>query len=152
MKNRKILLTLSEMHSIVWAYKGIALQNLCTLRKCYLLRLVNKAYHISVVFSTVILKKGGVVLYKKFADLLEKSNKTSYQVSKETGIAQSVLSDWKNGRSKPKFDKLLIRECRTFWILGVWWCAPVHPAEWILRKPEHVHRNESHPDDWPEAG
>jgi len=47
-------------------------------------------------------------LYKKFADLLEKSNKTSYQVSKETGIAQSVLSDWKNGRSKPKFDKLLI--------------------------------------------
>lgn len=47
-------------------------------------------------------------MYKKFADLLEKSNKTSYQVSKETGIAQSVLSDWKNGRSKPKFDKLLI--------------------------------------------
>lgn len=47
-------------------------------------------------------------MYKKFAALLEKSNKTSYQVSKETGIAQSVLSDWKNGRSKPKFDKLLI--------------------------------------------
>jgi transcriptional regulator with XRE-family HTH domain len=49
-----------------------------------------------------------VVLYKKFADLLGKSNKTSYQVAKETGIAQSVLSDWKTGRSKPKFDKLLI--------------------------------------------
>lgn len=47
-------------------------------------------------------------MYKKFADLLSKSNKTAYQVSKDTGIAQSVLSDWKNSRSKPKADKLKI--------------------------------------------
>ena len=47
-------------------------------------------------------------MYKKFAELLKKSNKTAYQVSKDTGIAQSVLSDWKNGRSKPKVDKLKI--------------------------------------------
>lgn len=47
-------------------------------------------------------------MYKKFADLLVKNNKTAYQVSKETGVAQSTLSDWKNGRSNPKFDKLLI--------------------------------------------
>lgn len=46
-------------------------------------------------------------MYKKFADLLKKSNKTAYQVSKETGIAQSVLSDWKTGRSKPKANKLM---------------------------------------------
>ena len=46
-------------------------------------------------------------MYKKFADLLGENNKTAYQVSKETGIAQSVLSDWKTGRSKPKFDKLM---------------------------------------------
>jgi transcriptional regulator with XRE-family HTH domain len=45
-------------------------------------------------------------LYEKFAELLVKYNKTAYRVSKETGIAQSVLSDWKNGRSKPKADKL----------------------------------------------
>ena len=45
-------------------------------------------------------------MYKKFACLLEKSNKTSYQVSKETGIAQSVLSDWKRGRSTPKSDNM----------------------------------------------
>ena len=45
-------------------------------------------------------------MYKKFADLLDKSNKTTYQVSKDTGIAQSVLSDWKRGRSNPKVDKL----------------------------------------------
>ena len=47
-------------------------------------------------------------MYKKFADLLDARNKTAYRVSKDTGIAQSVLSDWKNGRSKPKFDKLLV--------------------------------------------
>lgn len=45
-------------------------------------------------------------MYKKFAHLLDRTNKTAYQVSKDTGIAQSVLSDWKSGRSKPKANKL----------------------------------------------
>lgn len=47
-------------------------------------------------------------MYKKFAELLAKHHKTAYQVAKDTGIAQSVLSDWKTGRSKPKADKLKI--------------------------------------------
>lgn len=47
-------------------------------------------------------------MYEKFAILLEKNNKTAYQVAKDTGIAQSVLSDWKTGRSTPKVDKLQI--------------------------------------------
>lgn len=47
-------------------------------------------------------------MYKKFQQLLDKYNKTSYQVSKETGIAQNIFSYWKNGRSKPKVDKLKI--------------------------------------------
>lgn len=46
-------------------------------------------------------------MYDKFLQLLNETKKTPYRVSKDTGIAQSVLSDWKNGRSKPKFDKLL---------------------------------------------
>lgn len=46
-------------------------------------------------------------LYEKFEILLQERNLTSYKVSLATGIAQSTLSDWKNGRSKPKFDKLL---------------------------------------------
>lgn len=33
---------------------------------------------------------------------------TSYRVSLDTGIPQTTLSDWKNGRSKPKVDKLKI--------------------------------------------
>lgn len=47
-------------------------------------------------------------MYDKFLQLLCQTQKTPYRVSKDTGIAQSVLSDWKNGRCKPKFDKLLI--------------------------------------------
>lgn len=47
-------------------------------------------------------------MYKKFAALLQQTGKTAYQVSKDTGIAENIFSYWKNGRSKPKFDKLLI--------------------------------------------
>lgn len=39
-------------------------------------------------------------MYKKFSELLAKTNKTAYQVSKDTGIAQSLLSDWKLGKIK----------------------------------------------------
>lgn len=45
-------------------------------------------------------------MYKKYEELLLKHNKTSYQVSKDTGIAQSTLADWKAGKSQPKVDKL----------------------------------------------
>ena len=68
--------------------------------------LVTEAYHVSVVITIMNIKKGGVILYKKFAELLSKTNKTAYRVSKDTGIAQSVLSDWKNNVSNPKADKL----------------------------------------------
>lgn len=47
-------------------------------------------------------------MYEKFQYLLLKHDKTPYQVAKDTGIAQSTLSDWKTGRSVPKVDKLLI--------------------------------------------
>ena len=47
-------------------------------------------------------------MYKKFAELLAKHHKTAYQVAKDTGIPQSVLSDWKRGRSNVKTDKLKI--------------------------------------------
>lgn len=45
-------------------------------------------------------------MYKKYEKLCNERGVTSYQVSKETGIAQSTLSDWKSGRSNPKVDKL----------------------------------------------
>jgi transcriptional regulator with XRE-family HTH domain len=46
-------------------------------------------------------------MYKNYEKLLEKSNTTSYAVSKATGISQATLSDWKNGKSIPKADKLM---------------------------------------------
>ena len=45
-------------------------------------------------------------MYKKFVELLKTKGVTPYQVSKETGISNSTFSDWKNGRSEPKVDKL----------------------------------------------
>ena len=56
----------------------------------------------------MLIKEGGAKVYEKFAELLDKTNKTAYQVSKDTGIAQSVISYWKRGRSNPKIDKLKI--------------------------------------------
>ena len=47
-------------------------------------------------------------MYKKYEALLQKTGKTSYQVSKDTGIGENTLSQWKTGRSNPKVDKLLI--------------------------------------------
>ncbi|MBP3677419.1 MAG: helix-turn-helix transcriptional regulator [Agathobacter sp.] len=47
-------------------------------------------------------------MYNKYEELLKETGKTSYQVSKDTGIAQSTLSDWKSGKSQPKMDKLQI--------------------------------------------
>lgn len=45
-------------------------------------------------------------MYKKFQKLLDKKGITAFKVHKDTGIASSTLSDWKNGKSKPKADKL----------------------------------------------
>lgn len=45
-------------------------------------------------------------MYEIFSELLQKYGVTPYKVSKETGVSQSTLSDWKRGISTPKQDKL----------------------------------------------
>lgn len=45
-------------------------------------------------------------MYEIFSKLLQEFNVTPYKVAKETGIAQSVFSSWKNGVSTPKQDKM----------------------------------------------
>lgn len=47
-------------------------------------------------------------MYKKFAVLLSKTNKTIYRVSADTGIATATLYDWRDGKTTPKVDKLKI--------------------------------------------
>ena len=45
-------------------------------------------------------------MYKIFEQLLKKYEITPYRVHKDTGVPQSTLSDWKNGKGIPKVDKL----------------------------------------------
>lgn len=56
--------------------------------------------------SNYIYNGGGVKVYEKFQMLLDKTNKTAYQVAKETGVSTATLSNWKNGNYIPKTDKL----------------------------------------------
>ncbi len=46
-------------------------------------------------------------MYSVFEKLINEKGVTAYKVSKETGVSQTSLSDWKRGRCKPKADKLL---------------------------------------------
>lgn len=45
-------------------------------------------------------------MYDKFEKLLTERKITPYRVHKETGISTATLSDWKNGKSQPKKDKV----------------------------------------------
>lgn len=40
-------------------------------------------------------------MYENFEQLLQRNGVTSYKVSKETGVTQTALSNWKSGRSTP---------------------------------------------------
>lgn len=47
-------------------------------------------------------------MYEKYKALRDKKGVTDYRVSIETGITKSTFTDWKNGRSVPKIEKLKI--------------------------------------------
>ena len=49
--------------------------------------------------------KGVQTMYEIFEQLLQKFGVTAYQVSKETGISQSTLSNWKNRRNTISTEK-----------------------------------------------
>ena len=44
--------------------------------------------------------------YERIFELIDEKGLTAYRVSKDTGISQASLADWRKGRSKPKIDKL----------------------------------------------
>ena len=46
--------------------------------------------------------------YRLFENLLKTHKTTVYRVAKATGISSSTFTDWKNGRSTPKTDKLVL--------------------------------------------
>lgn len=43
-----------------------------------------------------------------FKQLLQNNGVTAYQMSKDTGISESLISNWKSGRQLPKYDSLNI--------------------------------------------
>ncbi|MEA4947084.1 MAG: S24 family peptidase [Oscillospiraceae bacterium] len=47
-------------------------------------------------------------MYEIFVQLLRETGLSAYQFSKRAGIAQSTLSDWKRGVSRPRNDKMNI--------------------------------------------
>ncbi len=47
-------------------------------------------------------------MYKKYAELRDDLAVTDYEVSKQTGISTSTLTNWKYGRYTPKVDKLAV--------------------------------------------
>lgn len=46
-------------------------------------------------------------MYSNFLELLKERNLKSSDVARATGISNATFSDWKHGRSVPKFDKLV---------------------------------------------
>lgn len=52
-------------------------------------------------------RKGGKYsVYEKYVKLRNEKGVTDYRVAMDTGIPKSTFTDWKNGRSKPKTEKL----------------------------------------------
>ena len=47
-------------------------------------------------------------MYEKYVKLRDEKGVTDYRVAKDTGIPKSTFTDWKNGRSKPKTEKLVL--------------------------------------------
>lgn len=53
-------------------------------------------------------KLGDYLMYENYEKIIKAKGLTNYKVSKDTGIAQSVLSTWKNGGTTPRVEKLQI--------------------------------------------
>lgn len=47
-------------------------------------------------------------MYEKYVKLRNEKGVTDYRVSIDTGIPCSTFTDWKNGRSTPKLEKLIL--------------------------------------------
>ena len=45
--------------------------------------------------------------YMKYRALADAKGVSDYQVSKDIGLHNVVFSEWKNGKSQPKLDKLM---------------------------------------------
>ena len=71
--------------------------------------LVNILYLISEPkINSKVRKEVIFLVYEKYVELRDSRGISDYRVSEDTGITKSTFSDWKNGRSSPKIEKLKI--------------------------------------------
>ena len=47
-------------------------------------------------------------MYRKYEALKKEKGVSDYEVSKQTGISTSTLSEWKSGQYTPKVDKMIL--------------------------------------------
>lgn len=68
-----------------------------------------------------------------FIELLQKNNLTAYMLSKETGISEALISQWKNGRQLPKYNSINILcdyfGCSADYLLGRCDCPTPYSAQ-----------------------
>lgn len=74
-------------------------------------------------------------MYQNFARLLREHGVTPYRVHKETGVAQSTLSDWKNGKSVPSVENL--KRIARYFGVTIGYLADEEPADAPLG-PEQI--------------
>lgn len=75
-------------------------------------------------------------MYQNFARLLREHNVTPYRVHKETGVAQSTLSDWKNGKSVPSVENL--KRIATYFGVTIDYLADVEWETDVRRENEKI--------------
>ena len=46
--------------------------------------------------------------YSRFEEILKEKSMKPYRVATDLGISPMSLSDWKNGKSKPKLDTMIL--------------------------------------------
>lgn len=60
-------------------------------------------------------------MYQKFEQLVKARGITAYRVAKDIGLAPTVFSDWKSGKSSPKVDKLKKLQITSELLLSISW-------------------------------
>lgn len=76
-------------------------------------------------------------MYDRFKALAEDKGVSAYKIAKDLGFSQSLFSDWKAGRSRPKQDKI-IKIAYYFSVPVEYFYGEEVPAESGVRLPYRV--------------
>lgn len=77
-------------------------------------------------------------MYENYERIIKSRGLTNYKVSKDTGIAQSVLSTWKTKGTTPRLDKLQILAeylgVSVDYLIGVQNTGPQNDTQWYINE------------------